>query len=262
MNIRNYLKGIGVGIIVASLVLIIAGKFNNKAMSDEDVIKRAKELGMVESTTLTQPSANDGLANTSDTQVVSDDKNSNQDSANTSDTDSKDNSDSKTADDKTVNASDTDSKSNSDSKTVDDKSVNASDTDSKSNTDSKTADDKTANTSDTDSKTSDDKSADTTSNNADKNTSDKNSTDADSKTSNAADKTVKSTDTVSVEVKSGMSSESAAAAVKDAGLVDDDIEFNKYLCANGYDKRLRVGQYDIPKGSDFDTIAKYLCGEQ
>ena len=65
-----------------------------------------------------------------------------------------------------------------------------------------------------------------------------------------------------MEVKSGMSSESAAAAVKDAGLVDDDIEFNKYLCANGYDKRLRVGQYDIPKGSDFDTIAKYLCGEQ
>ena len=241
MNIRNYLKGIGVGIIVASLVLIIAGKFNNKAMSDEDVIKRAKELGMVESTTLTQPSANNGLANTSDTQVVSDDKNSNQDSANTSDTDSKDNSDSKTADDKTVNASDTDSKSN---------------------TDSKTADDKTANTSDTDSKTSDDKSADTTSNNADKNTSDNNSTNVDNKTSNAADKTVKSTDTVSVEVKSGMSSESAAAAVKDAGLVDDDIEFNKYLCANGYDKRLRVGQYDIPKGSDFDTIAKYLCGEQ
>ncbi len=65
-----------------------------------------------------------------------------------------------------------------------------------------------------------------------------------------------------MEVKSGMSSESAAAAAKEAGLVDDDIEFNKYLCANGYDKRLRVGQYDIPKGSDFETIAKYLCGEQ
>ena len=65
-----------------------------------------------------------------------------------------------------------------------------------------------------------------------------------------------------MEVKSGMSSESAAAAAKDAGLVDDDVEFNKYLCANGYDKRLRVGQYDIPTGSDFETIAKFLCGEQ
>ena len=144
MNIRNYLKGIGVGIIVASLVLIIAGKFNNKAMSDEDVIKRAKELGMVESTTLTQPSANNGLANASDTQVVSDDKNSNQDSANIS-TDDKnsDGTDASNSDadsstgDKTANTSDNDSKSNTDSKTADDKTVNVSDTDSKSNSDSK-----------------------------------------------------------------------------------------------------------------------------
>mgnify|MGYP003397313762 CR=1 FL=1 len=261
MNIRNYLKGIGVGIIVASLVLIIAGKFNNKAMSDDDVIKRAKELGMVESTTLTQPSANNGLANTSDTQVVSDDKNSGADDSlnNSADDKNSDGTEASNSDadsstgDKTANTSDNDSKSNTDSKTVDDKTVNTSDSDSKDNSDSKTADDKSVNASDTDSKsnsdskTTDDKSADSSSN-ADK-------------TSNATDKTVKSTDTVSVEVKSGMSSESAAAAVKDAGLVDDDIEFNKYLCANGYDKRLRVGQYDIPKGSDFETIAKYLCGE-
>ena len=67
-------------------------------------------------------------------------------------------------------------------------------------------------------------------------------------------------ETVSVEVKSGMSSESAASAAKDAGLVDDDIEFNKYLCENGYDKKLRVGSFDIPSGSDFETISKYLCG--
>lgn len=256
MNIRNYLKGIGVGIIVASLVLIIAGKFNNKAMSDEDVIKRAKELGMVESTTLTQPSANNGLANTSDTQVVSDDKSTVTDDSN----ESKDSTD--IADDKSLTSTDNANNSKDSNGNADNKTVNASDTDSKSNSDSKTTDDKTANTSDSDSKTSDDKSTDTTSNNADKNTSDNNSSNVDNKTSNVTDKTVKSTDTVSVEVKSGMSSESAAAAVKDAGLVDDDIEFNKYLCANGYDKRLRVGQYDIPKGSDFDTIAKYLCGEQ
>lgn len=256
MNIKNYLKGIGVGIIVASLVLIIAGKFNNKAMSDEDVIKRAKELGMVESTTLTQPSANNGLANTSDTQVVSDDKSTVTDDSN----ESKDSTD--IAVDKSLTSTDNANNSKDSNGNADNKTVNASDTDSKSNSDSKTTDDKTANTSDSDSKTSDDKSTDTTSNNADKNTSDNNSSNVDNKTSNVTDKTVKSTDTVSVEVKSGMSSESAAAAVKDAGLVDDDIEFNKYLCANGYDKRLRVGQYDIPKGSDFDTIAKYLCGEQ
>ena len=67
-------------------------------------------------------------------------------------------------------------------------------------------------------------------------------------------------ETVKVEVKSGMSSESVSLAVKNAGLVDNDTEFNKYLCENGYDKRLRVGTFDIPSGSDFETISKYLCG--
>ena len=46
MNIKSYLKGIGVGILVSALILIIAGNMNK--MSDADVIKRAKELGMVE----------------------------------------------------------------------------------------------------------------------------------------------------------------------------------------------------------------------
>ena len=67
-------------------------------------------------------------------------------------------------------------------------------------------------------------------------------------------------ETVKVEVRSGMSSESVSLAVKNAGLVDDDTEFNKYLCENGYDKRLRVGSFDIPSGSDFETISKYFCG--
>ena len=57
-----------------------------------------------------------------------------------------------------------------------------------------------------------------------------------------------------------MSSESAALAVKNAGLVESDTEFNKYLCSEGYDKRLRVGSFDIPKDADFETIAKSLCG--
>ena len=45
MNVKSYLKGIGVGIIVTSLILIIAGNMNNR-MSDADVIKRAKEAGI------------------------------------------------------------------------------------------------------------------------------------------------------------------------------------------------------------------------
>ena len=261
MNIRNYLKGIGVGIIVASLVLIIAGKFNNKAMTDDDVIKRAKELGMVESTTLTQPSANNGLVtNDSNDRAIADDKESNvaDQSGAGGDTNADD---ANAADaDKNTTANSTDANSTTD------KNQTASEAD-KNTTDANNSSDK--NQSSTDNNNTGKGTDTNTTNNQTGSDTDKNSTATDSNSSTdknqtgaGSDKTVKSSETVSVEVKSGMSSESAAAAAKDAGLVDDDIEFNKYLCANGYDKRLRVGQYDIPKGSDFETIAKYLCGEQ
>ena len=237
MNIRNYLKGIGVGIIVASLVLIIAGKFNNKAMTDDDVIKRAKELGMVESTTLTQPSANNGLVtNDSNDRAIADDKESN--AADQSGTGEDANADA-------TNTADAD-KNTTDANNSSDKNQSSTDNNNTAKgTDTHTSNNKTGSNTDKNSTATDSNSS------TDKN-----------QTGTSSDKTVKSSETVSVEVKSGMSSESAAAAAKDAGLVDDDIEFNKYLCANGYDKRLRVGQYDIPKGSDFETIAKYLCGEQ
>ena len=60
MNVKSYLKGIGVGMIVASLILIIAGNMNK--VSDEDVIARAKELGYVQSTSVSQPEVVDNTS--------------------------------------------------------------------------------------------------------------------------------------------------------------------------------------------------------
>ena len=73
MKIKPYLKGMGIGIIVTSLILIISGNLN-KGMSDEDVIKRAKELGMVESTTLGKPYVNDGSPSAENAEVIDDNK--------------------------------------------------------------------------------------------------------------------------------------------------------------------------------------------
>ena len=190
MNVKSYLKGIGVGMIVASLILIIAGNMNK--VSDEDVIARAKELGYVQSTSVSQPEVVD---NTS---------------------------------------SNTEQKKIEDSDKVESTENNDANTDNA--TDSANADNatETANTTN-DATVSDD--------------SDK-----------TADNNATSSETVKVEIKSGMSSESAALAVKNAGLVESDTEFNKYLCSEGYDKRLRVGSFDIPKDADFETIAKSLCG--
>ena len=205
MNIKTYLKGIGVGVIVTALILIIAGNMN-KGMSDADVIKRAKELGMVEATYVSDTKANEN---------------------------------------ETINDDD---KTDKNEKAVPDANDNTG-----ANDNAIVDSDDKASVIDSDVTDSDDI---------------QNQTNADEDNSNSVEETTPeensvSTDegeTVKVEVKSGMSSESVSLAVKNAGLVENDSEFNKYLCENGYDKRLRVGSFDIPAGSDFETISKYLCG--
>ena len=48
MKLMYFLRGVGVGIVFCALILFVAYKTNPVKMSDEDVIKKAKELGMVE----------------------------------------------------------------------------------------------------------------------------------------------------------------------------------------------------------------------
>lgn len=234
MNIKSYLKGIGVGIIVASLVLIIAGNMNK--MSDADVIKRAKELGMVEASAEIQ---NTEPVNAAKENTVAASDNSDA-ATNTTET---------SADDKTAqNISDT---NNTNVKASDNSSINTTE-DSKTNTSDISSPNATEDSKANTEQTSTDASAD--------NKTDASSSEVNDDTSASQNADITTGETVKVEVKSGMSSESVSLAVKNAGLVDNDTEFNKYLCENGYDKRLRVGTFDIPSGSDFETISKYLCG--
>lgn len=57
MKLRYYLRGIGLGIIVATFICICASMRNNKTMSDAEIKAKASELGMIENTTLVK--AND-----------------------------------------------------------------------------------------------------------------------------------------------------------------------------------------------------------
>ena len=53
MKLKYYLRGLGIGIAVTVLVLALAGG-GKESLTDEEIIARAKELGMVESVTLSQ----------------------------------------------------------------------------------------------------------------------------------------------------------------------------------------------------------------
>ena len=56
MKLKYYLRGLGIGIAVTAAVLMIAGG-GKQSLTDEEIIARAKELGMVESVTLSQLSS-------------------------------------------------------------------------------------------------------------------------------------------------------------------------------------------------------------
>ena len=65
-------------------------------------------------------------------------------------------------------------------------------------------------------------------------------------------------ETVTITVRSGASSVSVAKQIEDAGLVSSAGDFDRYLCQNGYDKKICVGTYAIPVGATEEDIARAI----
>ena len=63
---------------------------------------------------------------------------------------------------------------------------------------------------------------------------------------------------VVIAIVSGDSSVSVSQKVFEAGLVESALEFDRFLCANGYDRRLSVGQHEIKTGASMKEIAEEL----
>ena len=65
---------------------------------------------------------------------------------------------------------------------------------------------------------------------------------------------------VPITIQRGDSSVKVSRMAQEAGLVENAQDFDRYLCANGYDKRLAVGMHEIPAGATYEEIAKILTG--
>lgn len=194
MNRKSYLKGFGLGVIITCLILMIAYKLNNN-ISDEEVIKRAKELGYVESSALVSnvssndEGVNENVSCTEEDKEISEDENEGIETK------------------------------------------------------------KEENKEETPKENEEDTSIDTSSQvvKEDEEQSEKNDEE--------------NSQFIIIEIRSGESSETVSSKVKDAGLTENAADFNKYLCANGYDKIMRVGKHEIPVGSTEEEIAKILSGK-
>lgn len=53
MNLKYYLRGLGLGIVVTAIIMGVATGGKKEALTNEEIIARAKELGMIENQVLT-----------------------------------------------------------------------------------------------------------------------------------------------------------------------------------------------------------------
>lgn len=69
-------------------------------------------------------------------------------------------------------------------------------------------------------------------------------------------------ETVSITIRSGQSSVAVSKLLEEAGLVESASAYDKYLCDNGYDNRIKSGTHEIPIGATEEEIALIITGGQ
>lgn len=63
---------------------------------------------------------------------------------------------------------------------------------------------------------------------------------------------------VQITVQGGDGSQAVAQKLKNAGLISDIVAYDKFLCQNGYDRRICTGVHSIPVGATEEEIARIL----
>lgn len=64
---------------------------------------------------------------------------------------------------------------------------------------------------------------------------------------------------ISFQIQKGDSSDKVSRKLQDLGLVEDAKAFDRYLCSQGYDKRISVGVYEIPASCSEEEIARIIA---
>ena len=63
---------------------------------------------------------------------------------------------------------------------------------------------------------------------------------------------------VHLTISSGESSWTVSQNLAELGLVEDASSFDRFLSQGGYDKSIRVGEFEVPMGADYEEIAKII----
>lgn len=63
-------------------------------------------------------------------------------------------------------------------------------------------------------------------------------------------------------IRGGMLSSDVARGMKEDGIIEDSVAFNHFLESKGYGRQIRSGKYEIPKGANFEKIAKIITKQE
>lgn len=64
--------------------------------------------------------------------------------------------------------------------------------------------------------------------------------------------------TITVTINSGDGSDTVARRLAELGVITDAGDFDRYMCQNGYDKKLATGNHEINAGASYQEIAETL----
>ncbi len=221
MKLKYYMRGIGIGILVTALILSIS-YLNHKKMSDDEVKARARELGMVESSSLLEAAGKDAdSTGEGKTEVID------SDSGSVEVTEVKDTPTPEPTKETTPTPEPTEKATPTPEPTKEaTPTPTATPTPEVKETETKEA----------------------------QNTEDPGAIGKETPATGSSSK-------VTVVVHSGDSSVTVARSVQEAGLIANADDFDLFLCQNGYDKRIHVGTYEIPYDLTYAEMAKIFVGE-
>lgn len=224
MKLKYYLRGLGIGIVGTTLILSIAF-YQKREMSDAEIIKRATELGMVKE-------YEEGVL--SDTEAEKEV---------TTETEEEDKTLEENKDETVVQKTET----------AEEEAVEAEATDPKDDEQNE-KDQKVEETSEKEVEKKDDKQEVTKAEPEKEEVKKEETKTEETKKPNEGE-------LIGITVSSGDGSNTVASKLMEAGLIEDAVNFDKYLCRNGYDKRITTGTHNIPMGADEQTIAQIITSK-
>lgn len=226
MRLKYFLRGLGIGIVVTTIILAISHNAGRR-MSDSEVIERAKELGMAY-TTAAQENSTESAADTTEPET---DTTEPVTTGQESPTD-------------TEAGSTAETESSEASTTVQETTTGIRETTTQQET---TTQETTATRAAQESTTETTHEASAT---------EAETTQAENESTETEASTVI---TYTLTIASGMSSNTVCDILKKNGIIADSGDFDRFLVSNGYADRIRVGSFEVNSGMSYDELAAVFC---